>query len=176
MTTGGMTTGGVTTGGHDRGGHDHGGHACGGPWPRGAMTTGGHDHGGHDRGGPWPRGPWPRGAMPAGGHACGGPWPRGLTLVNHQKYKCQNHTLHTYHTHLPTCAWYFKSFLILPVVKFQTSTNPSALPVTKYCPSGEKAADSGYDLVPNLMVLVRKVGYFSSSRSLMAARPLEKPE
>ena len=31
-----------------------------------------------------------------------------------------------------TWAWYFKSFLVFPVVKFHTSINPSALPVTRY--------------------------------------------
>ena len=74
----------------------------------------------------------------------------------------------------PTCAWYFKSFLIFPVVKFHISTNPSALPVTRYWPSGEKEEHSGYDLVPNLIVLVSTVGYFSSSMSLMAALPLRE--
>ena len=74
---------------------------------------------------------------------------------------------------LPTWAWYFKSFLILPVVKFHTSMKPSALPVTRYWPSGENEAHSGYDLLANLIVLLSSVGYFSSSRSLTAARPLD---
>ena len=46
-------------------------------------------------------------------------------------------------------AWYFKSFLIFPVVKLYTSMKPSTLPVTKYWPSGENLTHSGCDLVPN---------------------------
>ena len=56
-----------------------------------------------------------------------------------------------FHCHF-TCAWYFKSFLIFPVVKFQTSINPSTLPVTRYCPSGEKAAHSTWDFWPNYIL------------------------
>lgn len=101
--------------------------------------------------------------------------------ASHRKL-CQTlngHTLHIvsllYHQKFYsdcTCAWYFKSFLIFPVVKFHTSINPSALPVTRYCPSGENWAHSGYDFDPNLIVLFSRVGYFSSSRSFTAARPL----
>ena len=73
-----------------------------------------------------------------------------------------------------SCAWYFKSFLILPVVKFQTSIKPSTDPVTKYCPSGENAEHSIWDLAPNLICLLISVGYFSSSCSRIAALPRNK--
>lgn len=46
-------------------------------------------------------------------------------------------------------AWYFRSFLIFPVVKFHTSMKPSTLPVTRYCPSGENFTHSGWDFDPN---------------------------
>lgn len=48
-----------------------------------------------------------------------------------------------------TCAWYRRSFLIFPVVKFQTSTNPSTEPVTRNCPSGENRAHSMWAFCPN---------------------------
>lgn len=46
---------------------------------------------------------------------------------------------------------FFSTFtlLIFPVVKFQTSMNPSTEPVIKYLPSGEKRAHSTCDLRPN---------------------------
>merc|ERR1719312_87831 len=68
-------------------------------------------------------------------------------------------------------AWYFRSFRILPVVKFHTSMNPSTEPETRYCPSGLNAADSMCDLLPNLICLESCVGYFSSSCSRIAALP-----
>ena len=71
-------------------------------------------------------------------------------------------------------AWYFKSFRILPVVKFHTSIKPSTDPVTKYWPSGEKAEHSIWDFAPNLICLFIIVGYFSSSCSLIAAFPRNK--
>lgn len=73
-----------------------------------------------------------------------------------------------------SCAWYFRSFRIFPVVKFQTSINPSTEPVTKYCPSGENLAHSTWDFWPNLICLDNWVGYFSSSWSLTAAFPRNK--
>ena len=73
-----------------------------------------------------------------------------------------------------TCAWYFKSFRIFPVVKFQTSMNPSTDPVTRYWPSGENADASECDSDPNLICRLSCVGYFSSSCSRMAALPRNK--
>lgn len=73
-----------------------------------------------------------------------------------------------------SCAWYFKSFLILPVVKFHTSIKPSTVPVTKYWPSGEKRAHSTCDFWPNLICFDNCVGYFSSSWSRTAAFPRNK--
>lgn len=69
-------------------------------------------------------------------------------------------------------AWYLRSFLIFPVVKFQTSRIPSTLPVTKYWPSGENRAHSTWDFCPNLICLAIWVGNVSSSCSLTAALPL----
>jgi len=48
-----------------------------------------------------------------------------------------------------TCAWYLRSLRILPVVKFQTSMNPSTEPVIKYWPSGENLAHSTWAFCPN---------------------------
>lgn len=73
-----------------------------------------------------------------------------------------------------SCAWYFKSFLILPVVKFHTSMKPSTEPVTRYWPSGEKRAHSTCDFWPNLICFDSCVGYFSSSWSRTAALPRNK--
>ena len=41
-----------------------------------------------------------------------------------------------------SAAWYLRSFLILPVVRFHTSIKPSTLPEMRYWPSGLKRADS----------------------------------
>ena len=60
------------------------------------------------------------------------------------------------------------------MVKFQTSIKPSTDPVTKYCPSGENAEHSIWDLAPNLICLLISVGYFSSSCSRIAALPRNK--
>lgn len=73
-----------------------------------------------------------------------------------------------------SCAWYFKSFRIFPVVKFQTSMKPSTEPVTKYCPSGENRAHSTCDFWLNLICLDSWVGYVSSSWSRTAAFPRNK--
>lgn len=72
------------------------------------------------------------------------------------------------------CAWYFKSFLTFPVVKFHTSIKPSTLPVTKYCPSGENLEHSTCDFWPNFICLDICVGNCSSSWSRMAALPRNK--
>mmetsp|Transcript_46452 Transcript_46452/g.112936 ORF Transcript_46452/g.112936 Transcript_46452/m.112936 type:complete len:276 (-) Transcript_46452:244-1071(-) len=69
-------------------------------------------------------------------------------------------------------AWYLRSLRSLPVSWSQTSTNPSMLPDTRNCPSGEKAAHSACDFFPNLMVCVLFVGYSSLSSGLAAAVPL----
>ena len=45
--------------------------------------------------------------------------------------------------------FYFATFLILPVVKFQTSMKPSTEPVTRYWPSGENLEHSTWDFWPN---------------------------
>lgn len=48
-----------------------------------------------------------------------------------------------------TSAWYLRSLRIRPFIKFQISMKPSTLPVARFCPSGEKAAHSAWDFLPN---------------------------
>lgn len=85
--------------------------------------------------------------------------------TNYNLHFCSVNRLHELGTWDPS--W---SFLLWS----STSIKPSTLPVTRYCPSGEKRAHLTCDFCPNLICFDSCVGYFSSSWSLMAALPRNK--
>mmetsp|Transcript_28258 Transcript_28258/g.92233 ORF Transcript_28258/g.92233 Transcript_28258/m.92233 type:complete len:271 (+) Transcript_28258:633-1445(+) len=71
-------------------------------------------------------------------------------------------------------AWYCRSFFSFPEMTSHTSRKPSTDPVTRHCPSGEKAAHSGYDFFPNFIVLDSCVGCSSDSSWRTGAVPRKR--